>query len=147
MHKRNAFQNKILGVAEISEVLLIFSLIVVLFFLITQLRPSSKPSPPPSPEYSGLKEQTAEAYKKLVSLGVKFPHQESTFTVEYIHSIDMFSVNIKASSWEEYARVRREEGADFFKKRGIDPCQIYIAWGAPKELLDVPMPDLDFGCD
>jgi len=147
MDKRNIFQKRIRGAAEISEIFLIFFLLFILVFLITQLKPSSEPSAPPGADYLALKERTKEAYEKLVSLGIEFPYQEATFSIEYIHSIDMFSVDVKAFSWEEYARIRREEGADFFKKRGIDPCEIYIAWGAPEELLDTAMPSLDFGCD
>jgi len=97
--------------------------------------------------YEELLGRTKQAYTQIAET-TALPYQEASFSVEYEAVLQHFVVEVKASSWEEYAGIRREEGAGFFTSRGVDPCQILVSWATPNELLQVPKPEgLELGCD
>jgi hypothetical protein len=96
---------------------------------------------PPESEFArGLAERTQLAYRRLIE-GTPFEYEDpdGSFSVEYFPQAPLFSVDTRATSWQEYAeRCRR--AAQFFSDRGIDYCRSHIVWGADDVLLEIPMP-------
>jgi len=140
------------GIPIVLFILLLIGIIFLLFRALISKKPS--PSVSLSPEEiiektisQPLAERTKQAYEKI-KLELPYQDPEGKFTINYLPAPNMFDVDTKATTWEEYAE-RSRKSVQFFRSRGIDPCggKIFVNWGADLALINVPMPEgLDFGC-
>jgi hypothetical protein len=91
--------------------------------------------------------RTEAAHRKLIeTTNLPYRDPQGDYSIKYLPGPSMFDVDTGATTWQAYAE-RRRKAVNFFNDRGIDPCRIFVNWGADPILPDIPMPlGLDFGC-